>query len=144
MISFWTDGRPATKGSWQVNRNGSVRPQIQRERPWANAVAWSAKAAGIRPIAGAVRVTLEFHLLRPAKPAHPYPSRGDIDKLVRSCLDALTGIGYADDAQVVEVIARKQWAGERGPGAEISIATCSRVQPVRLGEPVLRQGEGQT
>ena len=33
----------------------------------------------------------------------------DTDKLLRAVLDSLTGIGYEDDAQVVRVIAEKQY-----------------------------------
>ena len=33
----------------------------------------------------------------------------DADKLLRAVLDSLTGIGYEDDAQVVRVVAEKQY-----------------------------------
>jgi len=34
----------------------------------------------------------------------------DIDKLLRAVSDALTGVGYMDDAQIVEVYASKIYA----------------------------------
>jgi Holliday junction resolvase RusA-like endonuclease len=38
--------------------------------------------------------------------------RGDVDKLCRALFDAMTGVVYVDDRQVVEVEARRAW-GER-------------------------------
>lgn len=38
-------------------------------------------------------------------------SNQDIDNLAKSCLDALNGIAFSDDRQVVELIVRKQVEG---------------------------------
>lgn len=46
-------------------------------------------------------------------------SKPDIDKTERAVLDALTGIAYVDDAQVVEVRKRKLWGSVAG--ADIAI-----------------------
>ena len=43
----------------------------------------------------------------------------DIDNLAKSCLDALNGIAFEDDRQVVELVARK--ASGRSPQTVISI-----------------------
>jgi Holliday junction resolvase RusA-like endonuclease len=59
----------------------------------------------------------------------PFPSShsvGDIDKLVRACLDSITDSGiWADDSQVVGLMAHKVWLGELlaldRPGAVIDI-----------------------
>lgn len=51
--------------------------------------------------------------LKPTAPMCCYPAkRGDIDKLLRSTLDALTGTVYRDDAQVVTVNATVIWGDE--------------------------------
>lgn len=70
------------------------------------------------PMAGkhvAVAVEVRFTFLKPAsvtrKRTHVVV-RPDADKCLRSTLDALTGILYVDDSQVVEIVARKQY-GER-------------------------------
>lgn len=44
----------------------------------------------------------------------------DCDKLVRSCFDSMTGIVWHDDAQVVELFARKHYGPER---IEVSVYT---------------------
>jgi Holliday junction resolvase RusA-like endonuclease len=53
--------------------------------------------------------------LKPSAPAFPVKrSGGDLDKLARALLDALTGIVYRDDSQVVELDLRKRFA-DSGP-----------------------------
>lgn len=121
MNSFWVDGIPATKGSWKVTRTGHLRPDSQRERPWANAVAWTARSFGVKPLAGAVNVTINLFYPRPKKPTHAFPSRNDVDKAARSCLDALTGIAWQDDQQVVCLVVTKAYDAGQGPGAAIKI-----------------------
>lgn len=107
--TFYVDGLPATKGSWKVSR-GKLRPDNERERPWANAIAWCAKAAGVRETARPVRISIDFFFPKPKKPTNPFPSRNDVDKLARSALDALTHIAWSDDQQVVDLHVTKRWA----------------------------------
>jgi Holliday junction resolvase RusA-like endonuclease len=53
--------------------------------------------------------------------APPYPvGRPDLDNLVKAVLDALRGIAWGDDTQVVSLRARKTWA-EPSPGAVIVV-----------------------
>lgn len=59
-----------------------------------------------------VSITLDFYLERPAsipKKRVYIVVKPDIDKLVRSTLDALTGTVFLDDAQVVELSVRKHY-----------------------------------
>jgi len=55
-----------------------------------------------------VLLNLEFVYARPQKPKHQSPiGRPDIDNLVKLVLDALNKIAWDDDAQVVDIAARK-------------------------------------
>ena len=77
---------------------------------------------------------IDFYLPRPAsikisKRAFPIVPP-DIDKLCRSTLDGISqglngkvgdGLVWADDSLVVELIARKYYADDREPGADIKI-----------------------
>lgn len=88
---------------------------------WREAVGLSALAARKGPpMTGPVLVEVVFSLKRPQKPSNPnWPDtrgRHDLDKFLRAVLDALTGVLYEDDAQVVKVITEKRWAPK--PGAE--------------------------
>lgn len=45
----------------------------------------------------------------------------DVDKLVRCLLDGMTGAVYADDRQVFDVIARKEWSTESFTQVQVTI-----------------------
>lgn len=60
---------------------------------------------------------IEFCLLRPesvSKKRNFPVVKPDLDKLLRATLDALTGVLFHDDAQVVEVTTRKIYGGIEG------------------------------
>jgi Holliday junction resolvase RusA-like endonuclease len=125
-ISFTVAGTAATKGSWKAMRAKSGRlmmvPEIKREKPWAEAVAWSARVAmaGAAPVAVSVRVSIMVSVTRPKTSKLGAP-RMDVDKLARSILDAMTGIVYIDDVQVISLSISKRWGAQSG--AFISIET---------------------
>ena len=107
-VAFFVDGVPVTKGSWKVTRTGHLRPDNVRERPWANAVAWTAKSVGVQPVDGPVTISIDCYYPSPKKPTHAFPSRNDVDKAARSVLDALKGIAWQEDQQVVDLRATKE------------------------------------
>lgn len=125
VIVVW--GRPMPKGSFRAvpRRYGGgtyLKPMSSGEPAWSEQVAWAAKAAHLvlipRPLA--VKIAIEFFFPRPQahgwaiKRGELVPTRPttppDLDKLVRSVLDALTGIVYDDDKQVVSITASKHYA----------------------------------
>lgn len=62
--------------------------------------------------------------LKPTAPAEPVSSRvGDLDKLCRAICDALTGVAYLDDRQVVDLAASKAYLMGRdaAPYTQITI-----------------------
>lgn len=110
-VTFTVHGKSATKGSSVsfLGEAGAVVTKADNRRlgEWTQAVAWSAKVAGVRripkPRAAGVRLVLVFP--RPPRvsvAARPYMTvPPDVDKCLRAALDALTGIAYDDDAQIV-------------------------------------------
>lgn len=89
------------------------------------------------PVEGPVRVEVDFYLERPKghmgtgrnagavrASAPPLPVvRPDVDKLLRGVLDALTGLAWVDDSQVVEVAVRKRYAAPgESQGARVLVA----------------------
>ena len=53
--------------------------------------------------------------------------KGDIDKLLRALLDGLTGSAFADDSQVVKIVADKKYCElESQSGATIKITTINK------------------
>jgi crossover junction endodeoxyribonuclease RusA len=124
------DGNPAPQGSKRHVGHGRMVEASKRLRPWRATVAAAVKAAvGARvPFPdGPVTVTLEFVMPRPVstpkRSTPPAVKRPDIDKLARSCLDAITGIAIFDDSQVTLLIAYKRIAEiAETPGVVIEIA----------------------
>jgi len=76
-------------------------------------------------IDGPVGVWAEFRFTRPksAKKGATWKiSTPDLDKLVRSLLDALTGVAYQDDARVARLIVRKRLTeGDEQPGVLVRV-----------------------
>jgi Holliday junction resolvase RusA-like endonuclease len=80
--------------------------------PWRQQVGWTALNA--RPTADIwakrhepVAVSMTFVFTMPKKKRLQMAVKPDIDKLCRSALDALTGILFVDDGQVVQITAGK-------------------------------------
>ena len=120
-ITFSVHGPASTKGSTRsvlsADTGRIITKADAKSLPvWTQAVAWSAKSAGVklapRPAAIGVRVWLLF--ARPASvrvTERPHMTiKPDLDKCLRATLDALTGIAYDDDSQVVETTVRKRYA----------------------------------
>jgi Holliday junction resolvase RusA-like endonuclease len=124
VIEFIVEGLPQSKGSWRaIPGMGRLIPDNPKEGAWAALVGWHAKMAMMRTptraptmITGFAAVALEFTL----PPKKGRKNQRDIDKLVRSVLDALTGIVYVDDEQVVRLEASKITA-ERGHGVRVRV-----------------------
>jgi crossover junction endodeoxyribonuclease RusA len=93
----------------------------------ASAAQPAAAAHGL--IAGVpVIVTLRFALPRPQsltkRRERAHMTRPDLDKLVRACLDALTGVLFVDDGQVVALEASKRYAKDgEAPGVHVTLET---------------------
>jgi crossover junction endodeoxyribonuclease RusA len=77
-----------------------------------------------------VELEVMFYLERPA--TVPFSKRAaptvppDLDKLIRAVGDALTGVVYDDDSQIVRVLAWKTYADARAPGAFIRVNELSQ------------------
>lgn len=119
LLRIFVEGIPETKGSWIGYGGGRMKADNPREEAWATCVGWTARAKlrGFVPTALRVGVQLRFHL--PPPPNRTKKNRRDIDKLVRSVLDALTKIVYIDDEQVDALQVTKQTGDHHG--AEIIV-----------------------
>lgn len=130
MITLHVEGIPAPQGS-KTRTKWGMRESSHRVAPWRAAVKAEAISVGDRvglldALEAPYAVNCAFYIQRPRRTAHTHPtapSIGDIDKLVRSTLDALVQGGLLeDDRHVVQLTASKQWAGvDETPGAIITI-----------------------
>lgn len=109
-IAFVVAGNPVP---WErTEGNGRRRYTAPRTRAHEALIAGAAKIAGATPVDGPVRLAVKFF----RDSAH----RCDIDNLTKSVQDALNGIAYRDDSQIVEVVASKAIDRER-PRTEVTV-----------------------
>lgn len=135
VVKFFVAGNPVTQGSMRAFMpKGAKFPVVTHEKgpelkQWRAMVAGAAfDAFGVDNIHhGPLRVSVVFYLQRPqshygrhgllpSAPAYPI-KKPDLDKLERAIGDALKGVIYVDDSQVIDWHVVKRF-GER-PGAMI-------------------------
>ena len=126
---MWVPGNPKTKGSWvpmQTKSGIKFRPATKGASKWYKD---AARAIGEQwehgQLEGPVKTRFLFLLPRKKSVKREFPvSRydGDADKLVRAILDAMTGIVYGDDSQVVDITASKRYADNSSPGVWIYVS----------------------
>lgn len=122
-------GEPAPQGSKRAfivnGRAVLVESSSEKVKAWRKVVAQVAKIhADACPIDGSVAVNVVFRL-RPPKALRGFPAhtkRPDVDKLLRSTFDAISGVLWNDDSQVTSVHAVKRYAlPDEEPGATIEV-----------------------
>ena len=128
-ITFRVYGIPQPKGSTKAFMRPGMRfPVITNDntknKSWAAIV--SGEAQRHRPPAlleGPLRLDLWFHLRKPQSLPKRRPSwptkKPDLSKVTRAVEDALTGIIWKDDAQVVVSTQTKCYSD--APGVEITV-----------------------
>ena len=117
-ITVIYDGTPQAKARARFGRGHAYTPQATVD--YQHDLGWCAKAGrgGRKPITGPVKITALFELPVPASCskaqraaaiAHNIRPTGkpDLDNYMKAALDAINGIVIADDAQGVEINARK-------------------------------------
>ena len=139
-IEFFVAGEPIPQGSskgFPVKRaNGKIGVAITHANPrtmdWRRRIADEAQKANVdgfyvsknNGVGDGVRVVAIFYLPKPksAKKNAVPSKKPDADKLIRSGLDALTGILFDDDSQVIELMVRKRYVPEsEGPGVNVKV-----------------------
>lgn len=128
---------PATKGSGRALVFGGravVFNDNPKNKAWAQRVAWIAKAhrPADAPWVGAVEIALAFRMRKPKslpKDRNLPTVKPDLDKMIRSVKDALTGVLYVDDAQIVQLTASKSYSDT--PGVEITLTSLAKAEKER-------------
>lgn len=136
-LSCWVPGRPKTKGSLDFQPGKKCRccdrceaylpggravENIAGSSRWRQLMSYAVEHTDVvsaTAAEGPVTVVAVFHL-----PVNDVAAGrvGDLDKLARNLLDALTDAGvYGDDVQVTRLICEKVAAGERGPGVDLRV-----------------------
>lgn len=125
-VDFTVYGQPQPAGSKKTLPHRQTGRMVtmdtnRKAYPWKRDVAQAAGLAmqGKPLLDGPLSLTLHFyvprpkghygvHGLRPSAPVYP-TTRPDVLKLARSCEDAMSGVVYRDDAQIVVEILNKSY-----------------------------------
>ena len=88
---------------------------------WRELIGWKAKEAGATPSSMPIFMVMNFRVKKPKSVKRIFPTvPPDLDKYIRGVLDALTGIAYLDDSQVITIQATKRYALVAGVDIQIS------------------------
>jgi Holliday junction resolvase RusA-like endonuclease len=124
-FTFTIDGKCPTKGSTRSFVNPKIGKVVTvadnaRLKQWTKDAKWQARAARVpmtyKPHGVKVDILVEFIKPKTSKALAP-TVRPDADKLLRACLDMLTGIAWADDSQVVSATIMKAY----GPSERVTV-----------------------
>lgn len=124
-VHFTVFGDPASQGSHAIINGRIVQVNSSKHRKWRTAVSRAA-ADALPPewelIDGPAEVTIILYMPIPKSVERQYPTVSpDLDKMVRSIFDSLTGVVITDDSRIVRLSARKVYADGIEPGATISV-----------------------
>ena len=129
---FFVEGVPQTAGSKAAfpyrKKDGRLGVRVtadnKKTAAWSSHVSLIGKTTIPEPFTGPVVLELAFMIVRPVshynksglKKSSPlqHVYKPDLTKMVRAVEDALTGIAWNDDSQVIEQKTSKQWADFSG------------------------------
>ena len=113
-VHFTVDGRPQAKQRPRFARGHSYTPQKTREAEASVVGAFKAKYFDFVPLSSPLSVTMLFQFKKPKKEKKHFTQRPDVDNLVKTVMDALNGVAWEDDAQIVQLVAQKVYADIEG------------------------------
>lgn len=129
-LTFDVLGEPASQGSHSVIHGRIVQVNSAKHKRWRNAVAFAALdlvGSDWELIDEPVELSVIFYLPRPKTATRDFPAvMPDLDKLIRSVGDSLTGTVIQDDSRIVAIHAQKCYADDRGSGAVIRLNTLAK------------------
>lgn len=135
MFSVWVPGKAQSQGS-KVRTNWGVRESNKELGPWRERVALAASQIMVKngwapvPAGEPLRLVCEFVLPRPKsapkRSTPPATQKPDLLKCARGIEDALTGVVYHDDSQIVsEVLDKRRAEIDEPPGVNVRVERMS-------------------
>lgn len=115
MIALTVHIQPVAKQRARVGRFGGHTPlkTARYEKELALRVGYS--LPGFKPMAGPLRLSVRFIFVPPKKRTRSYPCKSDIDNLQKAFCDALNGVLWIDDVQIIDSNAVKLYAMDGSP-----------------------------
>lgn len=111
MMGFEILGIPVAKARPRIGRGRAYTPRKTKDHE--QLLSWEILSQFKKqwedgPLSVALWVEIVFYLPTPKKKKYDYPqTRPDLDNYVKTVMDAMNGIVYEDDSQVVKIVAEK-------------------------------------
>ena len=139
VVTFSVDGDPVPKGRPRFARRGQFVQTYTESKTleYETLVGFKARQAigKSEPFKGALTVFLYLRFAVPQSYSKKrkeaclagleYPKRIDIDNVYKSVTDAMNGIVYVDDSQIIEAHIKKVYAEESG--ANVMVQECDSI-----------------
>lgn len=130
MKQLTIDGVPVAKGRPRLGRYGTYTPKKTQKYEEYVKACWVSKYGAIQPAEQPLEVNIVFYMPIPKSVNKKrkaeilsgrlkHTKKPDIDNLIKSVLDALNGLAYADDSKIIKVAVEKQYSEK--PRTELSI-----------------------
>jgi len=122
VIKFSVEGTPIQQGSMKFIKPGvMIHSRAVELAAWRANIAATAKLAGCKPITDPIAITMKFRVKRPKSVKREHPTVApDLDKYIRGVNDGLTGVAFADDSQIIKIVATKEYSDTPGVDIEVS------------------------
>ena len=129
MLTFYVNGEPIAQPRHRIASRGRFAtayiPKGHAIHAWKYAIEEAAREQAERigwvPVKNEPLVVLmQFYFKQPrSNKTRHHVQRPDLDNLAKAVLDALHGIAFLDDACVVDLRLRKEWASQSGLEVEV-------------------------
>ena len=129
MIEFVVEGLPVAKGRPRVTRNGTYTPRKTKDYEKLVQYSFRNQYKG-QALQGALKIKIDFYMYIPKNTSKKRrklkndkqilpTKKPDFDNLTKSITDALNGLAFKDDNQIVEAHIYKYYSDD--PRAEVKI-----------------------
>ena len=114
-IDFTIPGKPQPKQRPRVTKRGITYTPKETKDYEIFVQRCYQDQIGRKVVEGPLKIILVFWLPKPKKPKYPMPAvKPDLDNLMKSITDALNGVAYDDDSQIVEARILKLYTPTEG------------------------------
>jgi Holliday junction resolvase RusA-like endonuclease len=124
---FEVFGNPVAQSRPRFFRRGSIVGTYEpsKSKKWKRDIRLQVLSQRPKFLEGAIELKLNFYFSRPKtlpKKVTHHVKKPDLDNLIKAVKDALKGLCYRDDSQIIQIIATKEYTFD-APKVRINIGT---------------------
>ena len=106
-------GNPIPQPRHRISGNRRYIPKKHLIHAYKQFIQLQAKKSIKEPMGSPIILNVTFYIRQPKTCNRTYPTvRPDLDNYMKGVMDALNGILYYDDSQIIRIIATKQYSNE--------------------------------